>query len=216
MSADQNPLADAPPEAQLSDGESSSAVLKEASLNPRQRAFIAEYLIDLNATQAYIRAGYSAATAQQGSAELLLKPVVRAAIERGKAQRLQRVNIKQDDVLHEMSALAMSRIDHYIVSDDGQVELADGAPDNAMAAVQSIKRKTKVFRDKEGNETHREYDVEIRLWDKPQPLKLTGRHVGLYPDRVEHVGRDGGPIELTQVSTEELLARHKALSEATE
>ena len=115
-----------------------------------------------------------------------------------------------------MSLLAMSRIDHYVVSDEGQVELAEGAPDGAMAAVQSIKRKCKIFRDKEGHETHREYDVEIRLWDKPQPLKLTGRHVGLYPNRVEVTGKDGGPIELAPASTEELLARHRALAEATE
>lgn len=114
-----------------------------------------------------------------------------------------------------MAALAMSRIDHYIVDDNGQVQLAEGAPDNAMAAIQSIKRKKTVRQDTAGNITIT-YDVEIRLWDKPQPLKLTGRHVGLYPDRVEHVGKGGGPIEMTQVSSEELLARHKALAEAAE
>lgn len=188
----------------------------EHQLTPRQAAFVAEYLVDLNASQAAIRAGYSEATAGPGAAQVLSNIKVAEAIERGKAQRLARVNIKQDDVLHEMSLLAMSRIDHYVVSDEGQVELAEGAPDGAMAAVQSIKRKCKIFRDKEGHETHREYDVEIRLWDKPQPLKLTGRHVGLYPNRVEVTGKDGGPIELAPASTEELLARHRALAEATE
>lgn len=98
-----------------------------------------------------------------------------------------------------MSLLAMSRIDHYVVTDEGQLSLAEGAPDGAMAAVQSIKKKTKIFKDKEGNETHREYDVEIRLWDKPNPLKLTGRHVGLYPNKVELTGKDGAPIEITEV-----------------
>ena len=168
-------------------------------LEPRQQAFVNEYIIDLNGTQAAIRAGYSPATATQIASDQLSKPNVAASVARAKAQRLQRVNIKQDDVLHEMSLLAMSRIDHYVVSDDGQVELAEGAPDGAMAAVQSIKRKTKIFRDREGIKTHREYDVELRLWDKPQPLKLTGRHVGLYPDRVEHVGKGGGPIEIAEV-----------------
>lgn len=93
-----------------------------------------------------------------------------------------------------MSALALSRIDHYIVDDDGNVKLAEGAPDNAMAAVQSVKRKKIVKEDRAGNLTIT-YDVEIRLWDKPQPLKLTGRHVGLYPDKVEITGKGGGPIE---------------------
>lgn len=168
-------------------------------MTPRQRSFVAEYLLDLNGMQAAIRAGYSPDNANSYAVTLLRIPHVAEAIERGKAQRLHRVNLKQDDVLNEMSALAMSRIDHYVVSDEGQVELAEGAPDNAMAAVQSIKRKCKVFRDRQGVETHREYDVELRLWDKPQPLKLTGRHVGLYPDKVEVSGPNGGPIPITQV-----------------
>ena len=162
-------------------------------LTARQAAFVAEYLIDLNGTQAAIRAGYSPTSAGEDACLFLKDPKIASAIERGKAQRNQRLNIKQDDVFHEMSALAMSRIDHYVVTDDGQVALAEGAPDNAMAAVQSIKRKKTVKEDREGNVTIT-YDVELRLWDKPQPLKLTGRHVGLYPDKVEHSGPGGGPI----------------------
>lgn len=172
----------------------------QSKLTPRQAAFVAEYLIDLNGTQAAIRAGYAATSAAETASELLRLSKVEEAVSRGQAQREQRINIKQDDVLHEMSLLAMSRIDHYMMTDEGQVALAEGAPDGAMAAVQSIKRKTKIFRDREGNETHREYDVELRLWDKPNPLKLTGRHVGLYPNKVEVTGKDGAPIEtITQV-----------------
>lgn len=180
-------------------------------LTSRQRAFVAEYLIDLNATQAYIRAGYSTEGAQQSSSDLLLNPVVRQAVEQGKAQRLSRVNLKQDDILNEMAALATSRIDHYVITNDGQVALAEGAPDNAMAAVQSIKRKTRV--DKDGSVT---FDVELRLWDKPAPLKLTGRHVGLYPDRVEVVGKDGGPIQhaLSAMPVDALKAELDAIESA--
>lgn len=168
-------------------------------LNPRQAAFVAEYLVDLNGTQAAIRAGYSPHTANEQASALLANLNIAEAVERGKAQRASRVNISQDTVLHEMSMLALSRIDHYVVSDDGQVELAEGAPEDAMAAVQSIKRKTRVHCDAQGNITGKTYEVELRLWDKPAPLKLTGRHVGLYPDRVEHVGKGGGPIEIAEV-----------------
>ena len=185
-----------------------------SALTPRQAAFVAEYLIDLNGTQAAIRAGYAHDSASVEAVRLLANDKIAASVARGQAQRTSRVNISQDTVLHEMSMLALSRIDHYVVSDDGQVELAEGAPEDAMAAVQSIKRKTRVHYDNQGNVTGKTYDVELRLWDKPTPLKLTGRHVGLYPDRVEHVGKGGGPIELTDVSTEELLARHKALVDA--
>ena len=185
-------------------------------LNPRQAAFVAEYLIDLNGTQAAIRAGYSPATANEQASRLLTDVNIAAAVERGKAQRISRVNVTQDQVLQEMALLANSCLEHYCVDDEGQVRLTEGAPDGAMRAIQSIKKKTRVQYDKDGNITGKTYDVEVKLWDKPQPLKLMGRHVGLFPDRVEHTGKGGGPIELTEVSTEELLARHKALAESVE
>ena len=67
-----------------------------------------------------------------------------------------------------------------------------------MAAIQSVKRRKTVKEDRDGNVTIT-YDVELRLWDKPAPLKLMGRHVGLFPDRVEHVGPNGGPIQVQEV-----------------
>lgn len=167
----------------------------EKPLSRKQAQFVAEYLVDLNATQAAIRAGYSSKTAQSQASQLLQLPNVAEAVERAKAQRSARVNIKQDDILHEVSALAMSRIDHYVVDDDGNVQLAEGAPDNALAAIESIKRRKTTRTDKESNESVTTWDVEIKLYDKPGQLKLLGRHIGLFPDKVEHTGRGGGPIE---------------------
>ena len=185
------------------------------SLTPRQAAFVSEYLIDLNGTAAAIRAGYAPNSANEQAAQLLAglsNPAIPEAVERGKAQRLSRVNMTQDTVLHEMSLLANSDLEHYFIDDQGQVQLAEGAPDGAMRAVQSIKKKTRVHYDALGNVTGKTYDVELRLWDKPTPLKLMGKHVGLnFSDRVEHVGKGGGPIEFAQLSTEELLARHQEL-----
>ena len=100
----------------------------------------------------------------------------------------------QDSVLHELSFLALSSIDHYLVDESGEVRLAKGAPEGAMRAIQSIKRRTSVRTDKDGNEC-RIHDVEIKLWDKPTPLALMGRHVGLFPSRMEHTGKDGMPVE---------------------
>lgn len=179
---------------QIAEEEKALLELRVEALSPRQKQFVHEYLIDLNGTQAAIRAGYSAHTAGEAAPRLLADVRIAHAVERGKAQRLSRVNMTQDTVLHEMSLLANSRLDHYYIDDEGQVRLTEGAPDGAMAAVQSIKRRTKVFTDKEGN-TEKTYDVEIRLWDKPNPLKLMGKHVGLnFSDRVEVTGKDGGPV----------------------
>ena len=177
----------------LPEKSANSEVLAESSLNPRQRAFVAEYLVDLNATQAYIRAGYSPLTAQPASAELLSNPIIAAAVERGKAERLSRVNMTADTVLYEMSALALGRVNHFVIDDDGQVTLAEGAPQNAMAAIKSIKRKTTVKPNGD-----RIYDVELQLWDKPGSLKLMGKHANVAAcfDKVEVTGKDGGPLEV--------------------
>lgn len=183
----------------------------EPKLTPRQAAFVAEYLIDLNGTQAAIRAGYSAHTANEQAARLLADASIQFFVARGKAQRNLRVNVTQDHVLQEMALLANSSLEHYFVTDDGQVETTIGAPDGAMRAIQSIKKKTTVKTDREGN-SYKTYDVEIRLWDKPNPLKLMGRHVGLFADRVEHVGKDGGPIE-TITKVERLIVDPQGASE---
>lgn len=70
-----------------------------AKLTPKQQRFVDEYLIDLNATQAAIRAGYSPKTAQQIGAENLSKPVIAEAIEQAKAERQKRTLVTQDMVI---------------------------------------------------------------------------------------------------------------------
>lgn len=166
-------------------------------LRPKYKAFVHEYLIDLNGSQAAIRAGYSVIAAKEIASRLLTVANIRHAIDVALAQRNQRVGIKQDDVLNEMALLAMSSLEHYFIDDFGQVKLTPGAPIGAMRAVKSIKKSTRV--DKEGNTTH---SVDLQLWDKPGTLKLTGRHVGLYADRLEHTGANGGPIEITKIVRE--------------
>ena len=68
-------------------------------LTDRQQRFVAEYLIDLNATQAAIRAGYSKKTADRIGPELLGKTCVSEAIQAAKAARSKRTEITQDRVL---------------------------------------------------------------------------------------------------------------------
>lgn len=70
-----------------------------SELTPKQARFVAEYLIDLNATQAAIRAGYSEATASVIGCENLTKPYVAEAIKAAKAERMSRIKIDADWVL---------------------------------------------------------------------------------------------------------------------
>ena len=72
---------------------------KPGKLTDRQQRFVTEYLVDLNGTQAAIRAGYSEKTAQPCSARLLSKAMVKDAVASGLAKRSERVEITQDYVL---------------------------------------------------------------------------------------------------------------------
>ena len=75
-------------------------------MTPKQIRFVTEYLVDLNATQAALRAGYSARTAPQQGARLLKNVDVQAAIATQQAQQLQAVEVRSEDVLRDLKAIA--------------------------------------------------------------------------------------------------------------
>jgi len=156
-------------------------------LTPKQRRFVDEYLVDLNATQAAIRAGYSRKNADVAGPRLLGNVGIADAVAKAKEARAERTEITQDRVVKELARLAFSDISHYTVDDLGRVKVNDDAPEDAMAAVASVKRR--VSYDEDGEEAG--VTTELKLWDKPSMLKLAGRHVGLFPDRVEVTGKDG-------------------------
>ena len=72
-------------------------------MTPKQAAFVLEYLVDLNATQAAIRAGYSAETAGSTGWENLQKPEIQAAITEGQGERVVRTKVDQDYVIRGLS-----------------------------------------------------------------------------------------------------------------
>lgn len=77
-------------------------------LSPKQAAFVVEYLVDLNATQAAIRAGYSAKTAGRQAVELLTKTHVAEAIAEAKARRVERTQVTADLVVHQLALVMMA------------------------------------------------------------------------------------------------------------
>lgn len=184
-------------------------------LTPKQEAFVREYLIDLNATQAAIRAGYSAKTADRIGPELLGKTCVAEAIATAKAKRAERVEVTADMVLRELAILGFSDVRDFHVDHDGRLRLRHGAPDAAFRAVSSVKHK---IRTDATGEVHRE--VEFKLWDKNAALEKIARHIRFYPpEKLEVTGEAGGPIQveganLDDLSEEQLAALAAKLAEA--
>ena len=87
-------------------------------MNARQQRFVTEYLVDLNATQAAIRAGYSPKTAQQQGSRLLTNVVVKQAIAAQHARQLKAVEVRIEDVLRDVMAIAHTDL-HTLTEQSG-------------------------------------------------------------------------------------------------
>lgn len=144
-----------------------------AKLTAKQQTFVEEYLIDLNATQAAIRAGYSAKNADKIGSELLGKTRVAEAVSMAMAERSRRTGINQDRILQEIAKLALVNIDDVVDLRTGRVK--GSATKEDLACIQSIKIKPTEF----GEER------EIKFYDKKGSLELAGKHLGMFKDKLE-------------------------------
>lgn len=110
-----------------------------AKLTDRQERFVEEYLIDLNAKQAAIRAGYSVKSADKIGSQLLDKTRVLEEIEKKKAERSKRTGITADRVLQEYAKIAFANADDIIDFSSGRI--LSSASKEDLAAIQSVKVK---------------------------------------------------------------------------
>ena len=147
-----------------------------AKLTNKQQRFVEEYLIDLNATQAAIRAGYSPLTAYSIGEENLKKPVIRAQVDKALAERSKRTGITADRVLLELARIGFINAADLIDSNDATIK--QGAARDDTAAISSVKVKTIPTED--GDIVER----EVKLCDKNKSLELLARHLGMFNDKL--------------------------------
>jgi phage terminase small subunit len=158
------------------------------SLNPKQEAFCQEYLKDLNATQAAIRAGYSADSARQIGSENLSKPAIEARLKQLMDERSERTRISADRVLNELAKLAFSDMRNFAKWGPGGVHPIEGETlsDEDAACVAEVSETTT----KDGG------SIRFKLHDKKAALELLGRHLKLFTDKQEVSGPNGQPIQM--------------------
>ena len=149
-----------------------------AKLTDKQQRFCEEYLIDLNATQAAIRAGYKRSEYTDTNANKILENTrVAEEIEKRMAERSRRTGINQDRVILELARIAFVNPQNVIDPDDASVR-ADATEDD-LACIQSVKVKT--MDSEKGSSTER----EVRLADKMRALELLGKHLGMFKDNIK-------------------------------
>lgn len=149
-------------------------------MTKKQKKFVEEYLIDLNATQAAIRAGYSPDTAGSIGSENLKKPEIRVHIEKAMAERSKRTGINQDRIIEELAKIALLNPKNLINFEEATVK--EEATEEDLAAISSIRVKCFPTKDGEGIER------EVKMYDKAKALELLGRHLGMFKDKVEVSG----------------------------
>lgn len=152
---------------------------KSGELTPKERRFVDEYLIDLNATQAAARAGYNPRRAKQTGYELLRRPRVAEAITKAATQRSERVRAKADDVLRELEAVGMSRITDWLSweqDDKGGIKNLR-VKSSAMLAPEAIASIKKIRVRADGS-------VDLDTHSKDTALGLLAKHHGLVNDHV--------------------------------
>lgn len=143
-------------------------------LTNKQARFVDEYMIDLNATQAAIRAGYSKKTAKEIGFENLTKPYIAEEIAKRQEGISDRNKITVDELIQILAEDA--RVDPLDVFDEnGNVQCLEDIPPAARRAIKKIV--SSVFEDKQGNKTTR-YQVE--LYSKHDAIEKLMKHLGGY------------------------------------
>lgn len=137
-------------------------------LTDKQKAFVNEYLIDLNATQAAIRAGYSAKNAGKIGSQLLEKTRISAEINKAMAKREKRTEITQDRVLKELATIGFFQITDFMKVDKGQLVIKDTSDVDLenIPAISGIKAT--------------QFGLDVRFHDKVKALELIGEHLGMW------------------------------------
>lgn len=163
------------------------------ALTPKQRRFVDEYLIDLNATQAALRAGYSPKTADQIGSELLQKTTVAEALQARMKAREQRTEITQDRVLTELAKIGFFDVRKLFHGDGSPKSIAD--LDDATAAAVAGLDVVNIGNQDAGIGQVMKYKIA----DKRAALVDIGRHLGMFPGKLELTGKDGGPVEISRI-----------------
>ena len=190
------------------------------ALTDKQKRFCEEYLIDLNATQAAIRAGYSPKTAEQTASRLLRNVKVQEYIAKRQKELSRSTEITQERVIKELALIAFSNNADYahVVEKKLQVEAGgalvdvldkDGKPvmyrtvEPVLTEELTEEQKRALAVIKKGRD-----GLEIKSCDKVKALELLGKHLGIFTDKIEANVNDTTRSEL-----QELLAQRKARGE---
>ena len=180
---------------------------RKRRLQDRQKKFADEYLIDLNVTQAAIRAGYTENYAHTNASKLLQNPLVAEYIQKRQQDRIERTEITQDMVLKELAIIAFANATDYVkvvekeaiveTMDGGRVPVLDKDGNPVMYKTVEPVLTSELTEDqrKALNIIKRGRDgFEVKPYDKVRALELLGKHLGMFTEKVDVSGEIAIPV----------------------
>ena len=168
-------------------------------MTPKEKRFVQEYLIDPNATQAAIKAGYSKATAKQQGSRLLTQPDVQEAVAEGQSDLATRCKVTAEMIVAELAKVGFANAgDYFDWGPEGiTIKNKDTLTPEQQAAVSEVYQTTTGGEGSGGT-------IRVKLHDKLAALEKLGKHLGMFVDR----------IDLTLLPTEKLLDMYKRMDAA--
>jgi phage terminase small subunit len=184
------------------------------TLTPKQARFVDEYLIDLNATQAAIRAGYSERTANEQGSRLLANVSVAAAIAERRQKLAEKAGVTQERIVAELARIGFADIrkaikwnGHLIREEDtpdgGDVLVIKETRNNLVSLVDSEELDDDTAAAVSAVTQNAQGGVSLKMHDKQAALVNLGKHLGMFVEKHEHAGPGGKPIEMRNVSHKE-------------
>lgn len=158
-----------------------------AKLTPKQKRFVEEYLVDLNATQAAIRAGYSSKTARQIGEQNLSKLDIQTEIQKAMKDRSTRTEITQDRVLQELAKVGFADIKDFLTfrTERTVVGYHKGEAVIDYSHVVELKNSENIDGSIVSEVSLKDGQLKFKLHDKMKALQDIGRHLGMFIDKSE-------------------------------
>ncbi len=181
--------------------------VEKRTLTPKQQRFVAEYLVDVNATQAAIRAGYSTKTAQQIGAENLLKPVIAAAVHAKQEQHLEKIDFVVEDVLRAVQrhVRADGRADVRDLFQKGRLLDPQAWSDDAAMNVAGF---DVVKRNITSGDGLVDTIIKVKVKDQSRYVEMGMKHFGLLLERL-HLTTDAEVMKILDAGRQHAHERNR-------
>lgn len=179
------------------------------SLSNKQFRFVQEYIIDMNATQAAIRAGYSPKSARNQGSRLMTNDDILVAIN----QLISDFTMSAQEVLVRLTEIARGNIGEFLKINGFNIEidLEKIKDKDSCRVLKKVKQRRSSYIDKQGNKVESTV-VEIELYDRLDAIEMLGKYHRMFVDRSENSDKGGVPLinlERVNASLEKIYGRYR-------